>query len=273
MQNGSVKKYQYDHITSEMFKEHMHFGGNVLVPGATLPDVQLYSPEGTAVSLRAVAAQDPILLIAGSISCPMTAASIDSVKRLHDRFGRQVKFVMLNVREAHPGERIYQPKQFADKLRNARELKSRLQITFDVLSDDVDGTLHRQFGGLPNAAFLFDRNGQLAFRALWVGDEAGLRKALGAVARGEMPSANESERKLIPLAQGIGQMRDTLEQAGRVAVKDVWREAPPMAFMASLARVFRPFPPLGRTIAAAASIAVVVLVVPAVLMAARAAAD
>lgn len=64
-------------------------------------------------------------------------------------------------------------------------------------------------------------------------------------------------------------MRDTLEGAGRVAVKDVWREAPPMAFMASLTRVFRPLPPLGRTIAAATTIAVVVLGIPVLLIAAR----
>lgn len=266
MPDGSPSDYRYDHITSQMFKEHMHFGEGVLAPGEPMPDAQLYTPDAQPVLLHALAAQSPILLIAGSISCPMTAASFDSVQRLHERFGRQVTFVMLNVREAHPGESIPQPQRFADKLRHAAELKDRLRIPFDVLSDDIDGTLHQRLGGLPNAAFLFDRNGKLAFRCLWAGDEASLRQALDAVARGDPPVPTQSERKFVPMAQGIGQMHDTLERAGNVAIRDVWREAPPIALMASLARAFSPLPPIARTMAAAAVVVTIVVGVPALLI-------
>lgn len=267
MSKQAASEYRYDHITSRMFKEHTHFSEDSFAPGDPLPDLELFAPDLTSVPLRRLARQRPLLLVLGSISCPMTAASIGSIKKLHDSFGQQVRFVMVNVREAHPGERIPQPRRLAEKLDNASELEHRYDIPFEVLSDDIDGTLHRMLGGLPNGAFLFDRHGRLAFRALWAGDDVSLRQALEAVREGRTPARRESESKLVPMAQGIGRMRETLERSGTVALRDIWREAPPMALLASVARFFSPLPPLARTAAAVASVAAASIAVSAVAIA------
>lgn len=196
----------------------------------------------------------PTLMIMGSVSCPMTAASMPAVKKLHSRYELGVNFVMVNVREAHPGENVPQPKQLAEKLQHTRTLQTQLLIPFPVVSDDLDGSLHRALGALPNAAFLLDRDRTVLFRALWVGDEASVRRALEAIIRGHSPPEAESQRKVIPLAQGLGEMREMLERSGERAVADVWKAAPPLAVIAWTAGLFRPLPPTGRTVAALAAL-------------------
>ena len=242
--------YMNDHVTAKIFKEHMRFPADALAPGDRLGSYELFRQDGTRISSGDLLGAKPVLLIMGSISCPMTAASMPAVKRLHSRFGAGIDFVMINVREAHPGENIPQPKQLADKLNHARSLESQFSIPFRVVSDDLAGSLHRGFGALPNAAILLDRDGTVLFRALWAGDEGSLRNALDAVAHGERPPKAQSARKLVPMAQGLGEMRGMLERSGDRAVADVWKAAPQLAVIAWTAGLFRPLPPIARTVAA-----------------------
>ncbi|MGE3280038.1 MAG: TlpA family protein disulfide reductase [Alphaproteobacteria bacterium] len=253
--------YLNDHVNAEMFKEHMHFPRGVLAPGDRLGSYDLLRLDGTLISSADLFAEKPVLLIAGSSSCPMTAASMAALKRLYECFGAAIDFVMLNVREAHPGEKLPQPKQLGDKLDRARLLQAELAIPFPVVSDDLSGALHRALGALPNAAFLVDRDGVILFRALWAGDNASLRRALDAVRRGERPPEAQSERKLLPMAQGLGEMREKLESSGSRAIADVWKAAPQLAVVAWTAGLFRPLPPLMRTAAATGLLLGVPLVV------------
>lgn len=45
------------------------------------------------------------------------------LRRLHADFGRQVGFVLVNTREAHPGERFDQPRTLEEKRAHADELR------------------------------------------------------------------------------------------------------------------------------------------------------
>lgn len=245
--------YRYDHIKAEMFKEHSHFEPGSLGIGQRIGDGELYDPTGACVAVTSLFNDRPVLLIAGSVTCPMTSGSMADMRELHTLFGNEVDFVLLYVREAHPGDLIVQPDSLSGKIANAARLSREMEIPGRLVIDGVDGQLHRSLGGLPNSVHLFDAGGTQRFRALWAGDVASVRQALGDLTETGTVRAPESERKLRPITQGLGVMRETLAKAGTVAQDDVRREVPPMSMIAGLASIFRPFSPLGRGRAALAT--------------------
>jgi hypothetical protein len=251
-----ARDYLYDHVSSKVLGEDLDFGADAPGPGDRLPDFDL--PTATGERIRSVdfVGHEPLLLVFGSVTCPMTASSVPSLKRLYARFGDRIVFLMVYVREAHPGENFPQPRTLDQKLGHAQALIERDEIPWPIAVDDPEGKLHRAMDSKPNAAFLIDRGGQIVFRALWAGDERALRGALVAVAHGERPPEAESRRRLVPMAKGMGEMREILHQAGPRAERDIWRAAPPMGVTAWTASLFRPLPPQWRTVAALASFAI-----------------
>ena len=53
-----------------------------------------------------------------------------------------------------------------DKRRAAQLLREQEQIEFPILIDELGGEVHRKYGALPNAAFLIDKSGRIAYRSL-----------------------------------------------------------------------------------------------------------
>lgn len=182
----------------------------------------------------------------------MTASAGPALKNLHVEFGDRVAFVTLYVREAHPGENYPQPETFEQKLEHARAYKERDQIPWPVAVDDVEGDLHRILDPKPNAAYLMDTRGDVAFRTLWSNDQRTLQQALQAIVSQPLLPIGERQSRVVPMVSGMGKMYEILGSAGQQAQQDVLREAPPMYAMARLAALFRPLPPLGRGIAAIA---------------------
>jgi len=264
----STARYAYEHVSSEILSEDMKFGDNAPRAGDRLPEFDLPTVDGGQLKTGDLTGQ-PVLLVTGSFTCPMTASSNPILKELHARFGSQIEFVTLYVREAHPGEHHDQASVAEEKKEAARALKSRDRLPWTVAVDDPDGSLHQRLDEKPNAAYLADRNGTIVFRSLWAGDERGLGRALEAVAKGERPPEEESTRRLVPMARGVGTMREMTRRAGPRAQIDVWQAAPPMGLMAWLADQYRPLPPAWRTAAAVATIGVGIAVVAT--LAARAA--
>lgn len=195
----------------------------------------------------------------------MTASSNPLLKELHQEFGDEVAFLTLHVREAHPGEQREQPASQEDKMRHACELQRRDQLPWPVAVDDAQGTVHRMLDEKPSAAWLVDRSGVIVYRSLWAGDVSSLRKALRTVARWERPRPEESHRRLVPMARGLGTMRDMLQQAGPRAKRDLWRAAPTMVAVAWVAGWYRPLPPEWRTVAAVATVGAAVAALISVL--------
>lgn len=251
----STKRYAYKHVSSDILSEDMQFGKNAPKPGNRMPEFDLPAVDGGRLRTSDLSGR-PALLITGSFTCPMTAGSNPILKALHTRFGSEIEFVMVYVREAHPGEHRDQAATAADKTKAAQALKERDGLPWRVIVDDPEGSLHRELDEKPNAAYLADRNGTIVFRSLWAGDEHGLTQALEAVARGGRPPEQESTRRLLPMARGVGMMREVTRRAGPRAQQDLWQAAPPMGLMAWLAGLYRPLPPAWRTAAAASTIGV-----------------
>lgn len=247
--------YRYPHFTREILREDMAFRGGPHL-GLPLPDFDLPTADGDRVRKRDFAGRRPLLLTCTSITCPMAATMSPGLRRLHAEFGDQVAFVALYVREAHPGERYPQPATLGQKLAHARAYHALDPFPWPVAVDDIDGNLHRALDPRPNAAYLMDSEGNVAFRALCSNDARVLREGLRALVAGRPLSVGEREPRAIPALKAVGVMRGVLELAGQQGVRDVRRELPGVYPLLRLAAVFRPLPPLGRGVAAIATGAV-----------------
>jgi hypothetical protein len=53
-----------------------------------------------------------------------------------------------------------------DKARAAMLLRDQEQIEFPILVDELGGEVHRKYGALPNASFVIDKSGRVAYRSL-----------------------------------------------------------------------------------------------------------
>jgi len=94
------------------------------------------------------------------------------LKRLQKKYrDRDVEFLTVYVREAHPGERAYreysQPQEFGHKLAYAQRLVAKEHFTCPVLADGMDEAVHRQYGSLPNMVYVIDKAGKIAYKATW----------------------------------------------------------------------------------------------------------
>lgn len=226
--------YRYPHFHTKLLLEDMSFRTGPK-PGESMPEFDLPTTTGERVTKSDFTGRRPLLLTMGSVTCPMTADADQALRRLHDEFGEQVAFVTLYVREAHPGDHYPQPDTMEQKTAFARELKERDGLQWPVAVDDIDGTLHQQLDPKPNAAYIMDTEGRVAFRALWSNDrEEILRRALAEVALGRAP-LSEQQGRMLPMMRGVAHMDRMLERSGPTARRDVRRAAPPVYAMARLA--------------------------------------
>lgn len=251
-----MSDYAYQKLTTGIVMNDITFGKDAAHVGDPLPDFRLPTTDGDYLSKTDLAGR-PVLIAFGSISCPMTASAMPTLKRLHGEFGDAVQFLMLDVREAHPGENIEQPDTLEAKCRNATELKNRYELEFPMVVDDLDGTVHRALGTQPNAVFVADATGTIVFRSLWASDEKALQRALEAVAAGETPPNEQSAAMIGPFARGLGYFDAVLKAAGPRAAREVALAAPPIALLAGISRLFPGLDPGRRGAATMASLAII----------------
>ncbi|NNF00683.1 MAG: hypothetical protein HKN25_16830 [Pyrinomonadaceae bacterium] len=94
------------------------------------------------------------------------------MEALKDKYGEKVHFVTVYIREAHAGENrfrdIDQPVKFEERLKLAKRTKSDLSITSLLLIDKMDNRVRRDYGGLPNSAFIIGQNGRVFHKQPWM---------------------------------------------------------------------------------------------------------
>lgn len=208
-------------------------------PGDRVHAFDLETTDGGRLRSSDLAAQGrPAILVFGSRTCPVTESAAEGLRRLHAVYGHRARFVMVQVREAHPGGSIPQPKTPQEKLRHAVDLKSHHRLPYEVAVDDLDGTLHRSLGSRPNSAYVIDPSGTILFRAHWANETKEIGKALSAIVSGKSPRLSQVTRTFHAVTQAVGYMSPVLSAAGRGARLDTWKVAPPMSIMMTLADFF-----------------------------------
>ncbi len=261
----SVNGYRYKRFTTSLLFRDLRFGKAAAGPGDSFPSFEFVTTNGDRLVNHDVFVDKPVLVIFGSMTCPMTASAAPSVQELYDEFGDRVEFIMLYVREAHPGENFTQSATMEEKLEYARALKKFYDIQWTVAADNIDGDLHRALDPKPNAAFLMNSAGVILFRSLWAADRDALHQALAAAAAGRVPEKKQSEALIGPVTRAMGRVQEVMTRGGPQAVRDLWRAGLPMALAGRIATFFTPLSPDQRGIAAVLTLALGMLVVFGIL--------
>ena len=234
-------RYRFDHLTLPIVMKDMRFVSTDPAPGNHAPAFDLPTITGGRFRSDELGGR-PALLIFGSSTCPVTDNAAPGLNELHRRFGDRVRFVMVNVREAHPGEAFPQPKTMDAKTAHATKLRGIYGFTFEIAVDDINGTLHRAMSPKPNSAYVLAPDGTILFRAQWANDTQALAAALEAVVRDQMPRPSESGGVLKPTFRVLRNIGPVLDRAGAGAWADMWLVAPPLAMMALALKVLHVHP-------------------------------
>ena len=259
--SNAVNGYRYKRFTSGLLFRDLRFGKDAAGAGDSFPSFELVTTNGDRLVNHDVFGDKPVLVIFGSMTCPMTASAAPSVQQLYDEFGDRVEFIMLYVREAHPGENFTQSVTMKEKLEYARALKKFYDIQWTVAADNIDGDLHRALDPKPNSAYLINSKGTIVFRSLWAADRDALHRALDVAAAGRVPEMKQSEALIGPVIRAMGQVQEVMTRGGPQAVRDLWRAGFPMALAGRVATLFTPLSPDQRGIAAVLTLALSMLVV------------
>jgi thiol-disulfide isomerase/thioredoxin len=249
--SSTDKDYRYKRFTTSLLFHDLRFGKDAAAPGDAFPEFELVTTDGDHLVNSDVFGDKPVLFVFGSMTCPMTASAAPSVEELYGEFGDRVDFIMLYVREAHPGEQISQAESMEEKLAHAQALKNLYGVQWTVAVDNVDGELHRALDPKPNSAFLMNKDGTILFRSLWASDYEAMREALTAVANGRTPDTRQSVRMIGPVVRAMGHVQEVMTRGGPQAVRDLWLAGFPMALAGRIATLFSPLSPDQRGIAAA----------------------
>jgi len=161
-------RYNYDRFRREMQPGRSANRWNLAPePGDEAPGFELQSLDGEMVKLAEFKGTRNVVVTFGSATCPQTAASIAGLRSLAREFAQPlVQFLLIYVREAHPGADLPPHHTMEDKLRAALLLREQERIDFPVLVDHLGGEIHRKYGALPNASFIVDKSGRIAYRSL-----------------------------------------------------------------------------------------------------------
>lgn len=252
---GVAEEYRYKRFTTSLLFRDLQFHKDAAAPGDAFPEFELVTTDGSKLVNQNVFGDMPVIFIFGSMTCPMTASAAPSVQELYDEFGDRVEFIMLYVREAHPGEYFAQSETIEEKLDYAQTLKDFYDIEWTVAADNIDGDLHRALDPKPNSVFLADKDGTILFRSLWASDFCALRYALDAAANARTPEAKQSVKMIGPVVRAMGHVQEIMTRGGPQAVRDLWLAGFPMALAGRVATLFSSLAPDQRGVAAVLTLA------------------
>ncbi len=99
-----------------------------------------------------------------------------ALEDLHRRFGHEVAFFVVYIKEAHPedgwvladnrraGIALRDPESTAERIGAADACATRLAIRMPVVVDDTDDRVALAYGGWPDRLYLVGRDGRIAYQ-------------------------------------------------------------------------------------------------------------
>ncbi|KAB1196741.1 MULTISPECIES: peroxiredoxin [Haloferax] len=161
-ETDTTGEYNYRHFGPEHY-DFKTFDGPE--PGDDAPNFEAWTLAGDEVELSDFRGSW-VVLETGSITCPITDSKVRAMDKLQSQF-EDVEFILLYTREAHPGERLEAHDSLEDKLARARTFADDYDVERTVLVDDVEGTAHKQYGGMPNSVHVINPDGVVVMRGDW----------------------------------------------------------------------------------------------------------
>ena len=158
--------------------------------GERFRDATLWTLEGERVRLSDYLRDKPLVLETGSITCPMYAASAGPMQEIAAKYANDLDFVLMYVREAHPGERTKAHSDLEAKIATAKRSAAHHGDRRTTLVDDPQGNAHRLWGAMPNSVFVIAPDGTVVYRTMWNNTDK-LDPILGEIARGGRVEPND----------------------------------------------------------------------------------
>lgn len=158
--------YNYNRFSVEYY-DHVSLPGPWAGQAAT--DMTLTDKLGNRVRLSDFRGKF-IVLETASITCPAYRQHVKPMNELAQKYAdaEDLVFLVLYVREAHPGGRIGQHVSFEQKLELAQRFETRVPDERRMLLvDDLQGTAHRAYGSMPNMAYVISPDFLVLFRSDW----------------------------------------------------------------------------------------------------------
>lgn len=157
--------------------------------GDSMLDFPLTGLDGATVNLADYQGKW-VVIETGSLTCPMYVKNINPFKLLRAKYP-DVAFLVVYVREAHPGSRTNSHKSLADKIARAKETQAAYGDDRETLVDDLAGSMHQAYGSFPNMAYVIDPEGRVVYRCDWA-----FAQLIEGVLE-DRPNLNPTERKQI----------------------------------------------------------------------------
>lgn len=224
------KSYNFAHFTKDaVLKDILQDRIKGPRPGERAPAIVGRTLDGEKFSLAELRGRSNLLVTFGSATCPATVSGLRGLNRLYRKYaGTELDFLFVYIREAHPGERVTEHRSRDEKQRAASLLRDE-GFALPILVDDLQGSIHREYGTLPNASYLIDQSGRIAFRAIWTRPavlERAIRELLDRQREGSIEHAVVAggEDSKMPVWPALLQTQRTLERGGRSAIHDFERE-------------------------------------------------
>lgn len=158
--------------------------------GDTVNDFTLYKLDGTAVNLTTVIqqTQKPVLLVAGSYTCPVFRDRMTELNQMSTFYGSQLNIYIVYVVEAHPksphvspysgtvwvtsqnqqqGVLYGQPTTYGQRKQIVNTMTTSMTILPEILLDGPCNPWWSTYGPAPNNAYLIDVNGKVRSKNGW----------------------------------------------------------------------------------------------------------
>lgn len=166
------KEYLYDHFGVGKYDMDTFWGPKA---GEKAEDFTFVQPDGSECKLSDLFGKWVVLEFA-SATCTQYTKNIQGMHELQKEFP-DVEFLLVYVREAHPGERRRQHRSLSDKLKAASLLPKKYREKRRILIDSVNGDMHQAYGSMPNSVYVIRPDGTVQYRCNWATIN-GVRNAL-----------------------------------------------------------------------------------------------
>lgn len=227
-----LKRYNYNTFTRDLLIKaavKTKFGSGP-EPGDRAPGFEGRTLDGGKFRLSDFEGEKNVVLTFGSATCPFTAASIGGLNDLYDDYAdRDVEFLFVYVREAHPGEKLGRHQTSDDKRAAAEQFATEEKVGMPIIVDELNGKIHRKYGSLPNPTYIIDKSGRVAFRSLWTRASV-LEDALDELLKRQEERDSDhaivrgGEDTSMPIAYALFHAHRALDRGGDKAIEDFRRE-------------------------------------------------
>jgi len=146
--------------------------------GDDAPAFELFTPDKKkTIKLADVVGKKPVVLVFGSFTCPPFRRLYKEVEEVAQRHKKDVEFLLVYVREAHPtdgwrmklndklGVSVAQPKTPDERCDVAGKCQKMLKASMPLVVDDLDDKVGHAYSGMPARLYVIDPKGKVVYKS------------------------------------------------------------------------------------------------------------